>query len=354
MSRVEKRIHGFTLIELLVVIAIIAILVALLLPAVQQAREAARRSSCKNNLKQIGLALHNYHDTFTRFPPGFVRNTVVVGGTVTRATGADDDWGWAAFLLPGLEQGPLFDALQVGTTSLTWHTTDATRRARVQIPIPSLVCPSSPAPSPNNRNFLSGGAIDGALATSSYVGNNGSTVSETLTASAGRAFVVDSANGMFWRNSSSSMRDVVDGTSNTLFVGERNWELNNAQGVTPTRRVQCDAAIVLGLRNSDGGVTAGNIADNARLRAILASGGVGINSSAAGVTYANTDVNGDACKYGFSSQHTGGFQAVLVDGSVRFISENISHNLNQVTHSANNAVFNNLLNRQDNQVLGEF
>ncbi|MEZ5948121.1 MAG: DUF1559 domain-containing protein [Planctomycetaceae bacterium] len=84
MSRVIQKRNGFTLIELLVVIAIIAILVALLLPAVQQAREAARRSSCKNNLKQLGLALHNYHDTFFTFPPGFVNQ------------GDTAHWGWQA------------------------------------------------------------------------------------------------------------------------------------------------------------------------------------------------------------------------------------------------------------------
>src|SRR3954467_6733282 len=100
----RKRQPGFTLIELLVVIAIIAVLIALLLPAVQQAREAARRTQCKNNLKQIGLALHNYHDiTSTTFPCGYMGQTQVPGpsqGTLANYSG----WGWMAMLLPQFDQ----------------------------------------------------------------------------------------------------------------------------------------------------------------------------------------------------------------------------------------------------------
>ena len=98
---VTKRQKGFTLIELLVVIAIIAVLIALLLPAVQQAREAARRTQCKNNLKQIGLALHNYHDTFSQFPSGF--------GVTARNSSGGERWGHSQWvtLLPYVDQAPL-------------------------------------------------------------------------------------------------------------------------------------------------------------------------------------------------------------------------------------------------------
>src|SRR5437868_4572110 len=104
MSKTSRAVRGFTLIELLVVIAIIGVLVALLLPAVQQAREAARRSQCKNNLKQIGLALHNYHDTTGLFPLAQYIDLNQV----------NSQWGWSAMILSYLDQGPLYQQLNVG------------------------------------------------------------------------------------------------------------------------------------------------------------------------------------------------------------------------------------------------
>ena len=112
MNRIISR-KGFTLIELLVVIAIIGVLIGLLLPAVQKVREAANRASCQNNLKQIGLALHNYHDAFKRFPPGYVdantKTSADMGGTPDNDLGPG--WGWASFLLPNLEQGNVYDRI---------------------------------------------------------------------------------------------------------------------------------------------------------------------------------------------------------------------------------------------------
>src|ERR1700744_5757312 len=108
--RQRQRPHAFTLIELLVVIAIIAVLIALLLPAVQQAREAARRTQCKNNLKQIGLALHKYHDTYLKFPAAMYFSNFPNGGLIGyTATGADTQHGpsWLVGLLPYIDQGPL-------------------------------------------------------------------------------------------------------------------------------------------------------------------------------------------------------------------------------------------------------
>src|SRR4051812_46688665 len=115
-SRQRRQIRGFTLVELLVVIAIIALLVALLLPAVQQAREAARRTQCRNNLKQVGLALHNYHDTNSTLPPGWVG--VTSGQSDVNGI---NGWSWAARVLPQLDQSPLFNSInfnfQVGAAS---------------------------------------------------------------------------------------------------------------------------------------------------------------------------------------------------------------------------------------------
>src|SRR5688500_480674 len=142
VPRPVPRRRGFTLIELLVVIAIIATLIAILLPAVQQAREAARRTQCKNNLKQIGLALHNYHDIQLTFPPGFIRDGVA----------NSDGWSWGAAILPQLEQAPLYDLLGVSRYRLRdvlagsnpALATVAQRSAALQTHVPVYVCPSDP------------------------------------------------------------------------------------------------------------------------------------------------------------------------------------------------------------------
>ena len=152
---VAKR-FGFTLIELLVVIAIIAILVALLLPAVQQAREAARRSSCKNNLKQLGLALHNYHDTHGVFPAGYYAgdHPSVADG---EGDGRDARYGWGSMILPFLEQAPLYDKMQVGDRLLSQNVNDPTVLADMQTPISAFRCPSDVAPGTNPIKQLPNG-----------------------------------------------------------------------------------------------------------------------------------------------------------------------------------------------------
>ena len=137
--RVRKS--GFTLIELLVVIAIIAVLIALLLPAVQQAREAARRSQCKNNLKQIGLALHNYHDTANKFPSGFVTRAWPSPGT--GATTELSCWSWGAMILPYIDQAPMYNTLQVGTLSLAANLAAGGAQATAATtPLSGFMCPS--------------------------------------------------------------------------------------------------------------------------------------------------------------------------------------------------------------------
>src|SRR5262245_45950852 len=136
----RSRRPAFTLIELLVVIAIIAVLIALLLPAVQQAREAARRTQCKNNLKQIGLAYHNYHDTHNCLPPQGETNGFVDSASMNVTP--KPVWGWSTYVLPFIDQAPLFNQLNPGPTSLTAAVQSNTLYPLVQTMLPVYRCPS--------------------------------------------------------------------------------------------------------------------------------------------------------------------------------------------------------------------
>jgi prepilin-type N-terminal cleavage/methylation domain-containing protein/prepilin-type processing-associated H-X9-DG protein len=179
-----RRADGFTLIELLVVIAIIAILIGLLVPAVQKVRSAAARAQCENNLKQMGLAMHGYHDTYHHFPAGFV---------------TPSNWSWETALLPFLEQRPLQDALQITTKNLSVN-------PNTQLELPIFTCPSDFSSGPNNPWFPLG------YGKSNYV------VSEQI------------SDG----NSKIKMLQITDGTSNTLMIGERDTK-DNIGAVWPGR-----------------------------------------------------------------------------------------------------------------------
>lgn len=194
--------HAFTLIELLVVIAIIGILIALLVPAVQKVREAAGRLQCQNNLKQIGLGLHNYHDVFRKLPPGYA-------SSVDPSTNADlgPGWGWAAHMLPYLEQGNLHKQIEfsadIGAAS--------NALARVQV-LEILRCPAEMMAPPT---FVAAKTtID--IAFSSYIGMYGT---GEVTNDPGNG------NGVFYRNSRTRLTDISDGASNTIMVGERHARL---------------------------------------------------------------------------------------------------------------------------------
>jgi prepilin-type N-terminal cleavage/methylation domain-containing protein len=218
------RRPGFTLIELLVVIAIIAILIGLLLPAVQKVRDAAARLQCHNNLKNIGLALHSYHDRAKRFPPGYL--SAVDGSGVETGPG----WGWAAYILADLEQGNLKQQIKFANGI----DDPANAVPRVQH-LTIFQCPSDELV----ERFIPEG-VTFEIAHGNYVGVFGSNEMED-DAGAG--------NGIFFRNSKTKMGDIKDGTSNTLMVGERSSNLSLASwtGAVPG----ADEAAVLILGSAD-------------------------------------------------------------------------------------------------------
>jgi prepilin-type N-terminal cleavage/methylation domain-containing protein/prepilin-type processing-associated H-X9-DG protein len=215
--------RAFTLIELLVVIAIIAVLIGLLVPAVQKVREAAARLQCKNNLKQIGLALHNYHGRMKSFPPGY--QTKVASDNSDLGPG----WGWAAFLLDDLEQGNLKNRIRFDL-----QISDPVN-AQVRVSsIPIFICPSEVKTDATFTVVDANGNPICDVARGSYVAMNG------VLGVSGDAF---DNNGAFLRNRTMRIADITDGLSNTLFIGERctnmsstTWTGAVTNGIVPAQR----------------------------------------------------------------------------------------------------------------------
>jgi len=326
VSKVRER--GFTLIELLVVIAIIAILIALLLPAVQQAREAARRTECRNNLKQIGLAMHNYHDTHSALPQltHGVTNTTA-GGTWGR------EWGGHSvhtMFLPYIEQAPLFGQINM---SVFWH--DNPNRDLHRTKIKAFMCPSDTKPASANDGF------------NNYAASTGPNL--------GWEANLNRRVGFFHRRSSVRFRDVTDGMSNTIAFGEMNTG-DNDNGTFVTERgdfvrAQSVAALDPVKPTRDQLVAYGT----------TCQGGTGDHRSDRGLSWGNPMMSGTGmntivppnweypnchecggCGSGDArgvwasrSRHTGGANHLLGDGSVRFVSENIDFDTYQSAGSIN-------------------
>jgi prepilin-type N-terminal cleavage/methylation domain-containing protein len=327
---------GFTLIELLVVIAIIAILVALLLPAVQQAREAARRSSCKNNLKQMGIGMHNYHDVHGVFPAAYYRanyNTSSWNSGSTSTFG-NPGWGWGAALLPYVEQANLFDQMQIGLGRLVNTNTLAQSASRT--PIPMYMCPSAIA-NPLNSYYVTTAAS--WHATSTYKAVFGAVSTQELphpltecisgTSQITRGSCIQGNTGMFGPNSNVRMRDVVDGTSSTVMIGETPFSINGVKSSTGTF-INYAASVWAGVSSSGAD---SNVVTMQTL------------GRPASLSAANKDyyiINGTNA-YAFGSHHQGGAQFVLADGSVRFLSDSIDY-----------TTLNNVSDRADGQTPGDF
>jgi prepilin-type N-terminal cleavage/methylation domain-containing protein len=275
--------NAFTLIELLVVVAIISILVGLLVPAVQKVREAAARIQCQNNLKQVGLALHGYHDANKRFPPGYTARGPYVDGVTDTAPG----WGWTAFILPYLEQAPLSNQLDFNQP--------IQKSPQIQTGLPLLLCPSDMTPASAFQVPDAFGSTVCWAAPTSYAACCGSDASETTDAT---------GNGVFYRNSQIRMADIRDGSSQTLLVGERAWA--NANGAWP-------GAIPGGvIRRGQSNPCQPNVPGAWYPSSTLALAHAHLNNALA-------DPDGSAGMDDFSSMHVGGSFFVFADGSVHFI-----------------------------------
>ncbi len=303
-----KRSRGFTLVELLVVIAIIGILIALLLPAVQAAREAARRSQCTNNLKQIGLALHNYHDTYQAFPPGSLR--FIIPGVNSWST---QHISWEVRILPYLEQQAVYDQVDFeGLQSWNYAPGNTLRNT-------NLACYRCPSDYSDAR-------VESSWAPTNYVGCSGSDT--------GHGYTTSDRRGMFRDINSTTARpprmaDITDGTSNTMAVSE--CKINEPWVCDCTSA--CDwSQCQLG---TDGTVLTGNTS-NSQGRGHSWYRAYGGNSWLYNTVLPPNDrltsnhecYNGSGTgAYGARSRHPGGVNVTLGDASVRFVSETIDINV---------------------------
>jgi prepilin-type N-terminal cleavage/methylation domain-containing protein len=325
----RPRRVGFTLIELLVVIAIIAILIALLLPAVQQAREAARRTQCRNNLKQTGLALHNYHDTFNCFPIGANSGVGMYGATLGSGP-ANGRWGvsfWTA-LLPYVDQAPLFNRYNFSTASPGYTAEmDQPTRDLVRGVIQShLACPSASL----LKIADTGGGVLNQI--SHYVGISGAVDDPLPVVATGfynqpispqlnsdncctcNVQGIHARGGVLLAIKTINFRDMSDGSSNIIAVSEQSEWAKNAAGQQV--RITNNHGWTMG--------TAGVSETTTQRRFNLTTVRYPPNAVRAlgGSVLPGVCIN-DGANNGIFSAHTGGVHALLSDGSVRFVSENI-------------------------------
>jgi prepilin-type N-terminal cleavage/methylation domain-containing protein/prepilin-type processing-associated H-X9-DG protein len=361
MLRRRKNLHrrffaGFTLIELLVVIAIIAILIALLLPAVQQAREAARRTQCKNNLKQLGLAMHNYHDVHNLFPHNHQRN--VHNEPTPDLTGG---FSWIVYSLPYLDQAPMYNQLTFTSNRDSGISDYPANLAAFRSALPMVHCPSNDNPAIQEDKWQTSGGYrwrsnaggnNRKGGTTDYVGNLGhiwggwkdcAAVPDALVNDAipganlgtksggnpGTPWVNGEwagdwtrTNGVFNYGGSRGIRDVVDGTSNTVAVFEN---MHYVGGTDATRGFNFARSHFASWMTTLGANH--NMRNPINNRKYL-QGSFG---------------GGDLRCESPSSRHVGGVQVLLADGSVRFLTENLDHGVRY-----------KLAVRNDNLAVGEF
>ena len=303
LSPLTRTRRGFTLIELLVVIAIIAILIGLLLPAVQKVREAAARMKCSNNLKQIGLAAHSFHDTNGSLPNAYDPRTGL---------------SWHVLILPYIEQDNLFKQFDMTNASI-FHNITGRNNPHGLVKIQTYQCPSSPLTNqafgaPNNTNgagdYIPSGSGN-AAAIAHYYGVNGPRGTNPAsgaaypTGTATHEGVPVATSGMFQRNGGITLTSVTDGTSNTMMVAEMSW-VSNTYGTRYRTWVR------------GGDEYAGTVAG----RPSFVVSGRNVTNAINAIFNANLIVPYNDMPFG--SMHTGGMNAAMGDGSVRFLRQSMA------------------------------
>ena len=328
-----RKSRGFTLIELLVVIAIIAVLIALLLPAVQQAREAARRSQCKNNLKQLGLALHNYESTFTQFPPS----------RINLSSPVRYEKSWVVMVLPYLDQSPIYN---VYNGNLSWY--DPANDPATTTVLTVMLCPSaagrSSYPSQQLYSDISGGlrAADRPQWGLADYGSINAVRNAFNVVTGGVSYGTKERDGAMGRGPGGTpLGWITDGLSNTMMVAEDSGRPSLHLYRKPGKNPKSGNA-----NNTDWTADGWGWADINGGFSLDGSGPTGMNNNTSGsgtttiVGSCLVNCSNDSELYSF---HTGGVHALMCDGAVRFISENISGR----TLTA-------LGTRADGEIVGEF
>jgi prepilin-type N-terminal cleavage/methylation domain-containing protein/prepilin-type processing-associated H-X9-DG protein len=288
-SLAPRWVRGFTLIELLVVIAIIAVLIGLLLPAVQSAREAARRAHCSNNLKQIGLGMHSYHSVHNTFPPGYI--TAVVNDPTMPEIGPG--WGWGVMLLNQLEQQPLYQGV-----NFSLQITDPGSRTVRTTTLSVFLCPSNVGSGPVVASSMTDAPLNTDVSAGQYVASAGQLEPGEFP---------DSNNGVFYRNSRNGLRDITDGSSSTLMAGERSRNIADATwvGAVPTWRLCTNPK----WRVQECGPPSTLVVSHT-------------GTAATGTIYVPNSKSSMVDDYW--SLHPGGCNFLLCDGSARFIKESVN------------------------------
>ena len=298
---IERQKYGFTLVELLVVIAIIGVLIALLLPAVQAAREAARRNTCKNNLRQVGVAMHNYETSFGKLPPGYEYSPGNEGNKL--------GYSWGARILPFMELGNLYD--QIDFKKPIYHQDNSLPRTQH---LPVLLCPTD---TDSPTNFVNMGEEQYAMAC--YVANFGAPDLDLDQDQLGTS--VDIGHGVFqgpwgpfYRNSKTKLAQITDGTSNTLMIGERQNGPFRSAGSNGAH-TEYETTWVGAVRDID------DPTDDHGHMVLFQTG--------------NTPNHPDSDDRDVSASHSGHSQFLLCDGSVHTVSEGIDMSVYQSLGSMN-------------------